>query len=62
LVLDPKQQALLDQATSSMGELYPGAWWSIYQGCLEKGFNEEQTMKLLVAYIISQGSGDKRPG
>lgn len=43
--------AELDQAKAELKELFPAMWKSIYDGCLDEGFTEAQSMELLKAFI-----------
>lgn len=40
-----------DQQCAEARDKLPQLWWSIYSGCLEKGFTEEQALTLTVEYI-----------
>jgi len=41
--------------------LFPKALRAIYEGCLEAGFSERQTMMLLIAYIMGQNPHGCQP-
>jgi hypothetical protein len=58
-VINPKEQAEYEQSTAFLGEMLPGMWRRLYEGCKEKGFSEMESFKLVQTYIISQGSGNK---
>lgn len=34
-------------------ETLPRLWWNIYQGAIQTGFNQEQSMWLLGVYIMA---------
>lgn len=42
-------------------ETTPRIWWNLYQGCLERGFSQSDSMVLLQTYIMAQGPHGSRP-
>lgn len=42
-------------------EVIPRTWWNIYQGCLQKGFNERQAFALVETYILSSNTNGIQP-
>ena len=50
-MLDQKKMAQIDQEKEAFVEVMPGFWKSLYDGLVEAGFNEIQSMELLKAYI-----------
>lgn len=59
-MLDPSKQAQLEQDLALTQEFLPSIWRGLYDGCIDKGFTEEQSLALVKTFIISQGSGDKK--
>lgn len=49
----------IDQALAHLRDATPGIWWALYSGCLEKGFNPEQALKLVMAWIEGSFKGGK---
>ncbi len=57
-----------EQGNAEMRDGLPRSWWNIYQGCLQAGFDEEQSWTLLLQFILSltakvlppSGKGPKR--
>jgi hypothetical protein len=37
-------------------ELLTRVWWNLYQGCLERGFNEKQSFALVQTYVLAQNA------
>lgn len=50
-MIDDELGAKLDQCKAEIGEVLPGMWWVLYQGCMREGFTEQQAMDLVRAYI-----------
>jgi hypothetical protein len=46
-----KKLHAIDQLVSSLGDFYPKCWWSLYTGCVNEGFTQEQAFALLTHYI-----------
>lgn len=49
----------LDQSSKALAELVPTMLWGLYQGFMNKGFNEEQSMRLVLTYSKSNFCKDK---
>lgn len=60
-MLNPKDQAAMDQATSFMLEHFPPLWRRLYTSLVQEGFKESEALDLTKTYIIAQGTGDKLP-
>lgn len=60
-MLDPKKQSEIDQGFAALVDNFVPMWRRMYLKALEEGFDEAQSLALVKAYILSQGSGDKRP-
>ena len=52
-MLDPKQRAELDQASSALSEMLPQLWRAMYLGLMFEGFTEAQSLELVKAYITA---------
>lgn len=50
--MTPRKKQELDQSAAEMKEALPMAWWALYSGCLEKGFDGRQAMDLVRAWIF----------
>lgn len=53
-MLDPKQQSEVDQSAAYLGEAFPPLWRRLYENCIERGFSESESLKLVQTYILSQ--------
>jgi len=53
-----KQMHDLEQATATMGEMYPPLWRNIYVRLKEEGFTEQQAMSILKVYIMANCSAN----
>ena len=60
-MLDEKMQAMVEQAQATMVEMWPPLWKQLYQKCMKEGFNENQSMELVKAYILSTNIHGSRP-
>ena len=47
-------QKALDDASATVGDLFPGLWRRIYENSLVAGFNEIEAFDLVKIYILSQ--------
>ena len=52
-MIDPKQQADLDQAAAFLAEAIPPTCRSIYTGLIQEGFTEAQAMDLVKTWLMS---------
>jgi len=52
-MLNAKQRAMMDQSIAALSEMLPDLWWGLFQGCVEKGFSEEQAIELIKQYVAS---------
>ncbi len=43
--------AEIDQATAELSGMLPTLWKSLYDGCINKGFSQSQSMSLVMAWI-----------
>ena len=57
----PKFRADLDQSMAMIADTFPPLWRRLYFNMTCEGFTEDQAMRLLIAYISSQGTGNKLP-
>jgi len=53
-------EANYDQAAAFIGDNLPFLWFRIYSNCTLAGFDKQQALELVKAYIMSQGTNDKR--
>ena len=53
-MLNDKERAELDQVMAACAEMFPRMCRSLYEGLKAEGFTEEQSFRLLIAYILSQ--------
>jgi endonuclease III len=53
-MLNDKDRAEMDQGIAACAEMFPRMWHSLYEGLKAEGFTEEQSFRLLIAYILSQ--------
>jgi len=60
-MLDNQKRSELEQAIAGLSELLPRTWKSIYNGCLEVGFDSQLAMDLVKTYILSQNPFGIRP-
>ena len=60
-MLNDKQRSDLEQAIAGMREVFPSSWRQLYEGCIEEGFTEKQSMDLVKTYILSQNPFGIRP-
>ena len=44
----------LDEALTIIHDILPSSWKSIYDRCIEEGFEKEQAFSILKTYILSQ--------
>lgn len=51
----------IEEAMVAFRNTIPRAWWNVYQGCLQAGFNEQQSFILLQTYIVGQNPAGTRP-
>ena len=51
---DPAKQAELDQANAELSEALSDTWWALYSRCVDHGFTEDQAMRLVEAFILSE--------
>ena len=51
--------ALLDQAKAELSDMLPDLWKSLYDGCIDKGFTEAQSMSLVIAWMRCNAKGDQ---
>lgn len=49
--ITPELVSEVDGGFKAMSDMLPPHWWSMYIGCLDQGFTEEQAMRLLLKYI-----------
>lgn len=54
-MLNPEEQADLDQKLSQAADSLPLIWWRLYENCLASGFNENQSLELVKTHILSIG-------
>ena len=47
----PQELADMDQANRMLCDALPGLWWGLYEGCLNQGFSEDQSLELVKEYI-----------
>ena len=52
--LDPRNKAKFDQESALIADVLPSLWYRIYKNCLEQGFREQEALKLVQTYILSQ--------
>lgn len=52
----------MEQATAAMRDMMPALWYGLYRGCVEKGFNPDQAIHMVYAYILSQCPAGIQPG
>ena len=48
-----KDKAAFDQGTAFLADSLPPQWRRFYNKCLEEGFSEEQSFRLVQTYIFS---------
>jgi len=53
-MLNDKERSDIDQAIAACSEMFPRIWHCLYEGLKSEGFTEEQSFRLLIAYILSQ--------
>lgn len=51
----------IEEGMLAFREVLPRAWWNIYQGCLQAGFNQLQSFSLIQTYILAQNPYGIRP-
>lgn len=47
----PKDVAEVDQANKWIESTLPGHWWRIFTACREEGFDDEQSLRILLKYL-----------
>jgi hypothetical protein len=52
----------IEQQLAFMRDHLPRVWWNLYQGSLATGFDQQQAMVLVQAWILSQCPAGIRPG
>ena len=63
-MIEPWEQAKLDQAMAELNDVLPSLWRSLYDGCRREGFTRDQAMALVIAFICSgtvTGGGNVDP-
>ncbi len=50
-----------DELLSEIRDSLPSMWFSLYQGCLDTGFNESQAFNLIQTHVLGLASGGIRP-
>lgn len=50
-----------DQDIAAMRDAIPRVWWNLYQGSLTVGFDERQSMSLVMAWMMAQNPHGIRP-
>lgn len=50
-----RDKAARDQQFAEFGDAMPAVWWRMFSNMKKDGFNEEQAMRLLCAFIASIG-------
>ncbi len=53
--MDDSQKASLDQQAAMIGDMLPPLWRRIYLGCIEQGFSDVDSLRLVIAYIAQSG-------
>ncbi len=61
-MLDPKEQAEIDQSAAWLGENLPPLYRSFYKGLVAQGFSDAESFKLLQTYILAQCPNGIRGG
>jgi len=56
-MIDPAEQAKLDQSIAMMAENVPPMVRGIHQGLLGEGFSPEQSMELTKVYLFALAGG-----
>lgn len=51
--MDDKDKSELDQDMKLIEETLPLFWWSLYQGCLNVGFEQDEAFKIVLTYITT---------
>lgn len=41
----------MEQELAKLRDGLPPIWWAIYTGCLEQGFDRDQSLRLVVAFV-----------
>ena len=52
-MLDPRKQQEFEQAQAMLTETIPPMIWEMYVKFKQEGFREEQSMSLVIAFIMS---------
>lgn len=55
-MLDPSLIAIWDQRAQYVGEVLPLFWRRIFDGCVDQGFSEQQSLDLLRDLVRADGS------
>lgn len=55
-----KQKHELEQSRQMIGEEMPALYWTMYQGCLNQGFDKEQSLRIVLATVSSQWTPPKQ--
>lgn len=49
-MLDPRKNSDLEQGRTTMCEIIPPMWGSLFQACLKENFTREEALQLVICY------------
>lgn len=52
--MDPLPPGVFDRLLAQVRDTQPRFWYSIFEGCIQAGFNQEQALGLVQTYILAQ--------
>lgn len=47
------KQRKIDEAMTSLSDLFPRTWRTFYLRCIEEGFTKDESLSLVKTYILS---------
>ncbi len=56
----PDDTSKMDQSAALLGDILPPLWRRIYIGCVDQGFDESESFKLVQTYILGQNPNGTR--
>lgn len=51
-MLNPRENAELEQSRALLMENFPPLWWGLFDNCVKQGFTRQEALELIKAYII----------
>ena len=55
--MTPEEQAQFDRDVTVLSDNLPPLWWNLFQKLKKEGFDSQQALTLVVAFIQKPGGG-----